>query len=156
MSGAESPRVLSWGEFSKREPDLARFGAERLTAAPAYLATTRRSGAPRVHPVTPIFAGAGLFLFMEPTSPKRRDLLERGWFALHNGVPDNAGTGGEFWASGLGLAEDDPDMWALVADTAGYGPPDRYVLFEFHLSEARCHGYGDVPLPSTVRWSVDQ
>ncbi|MET0567385.1 MAG: pyridoxamine 5'-phosphate oxidase [Acidimicrobiia bacterium] len=156
MSGAESLRVLSWGEFSKREPDLARFGAERLTAAPAYLATTRRSGAPRVHPVTPIFAGAGLFLFMEPTSPKRRDLLERGWFALHNGVPDNAGTGGEFWASGLGLAEDDPDMWALVADTAGYGPPDRYVLFEFHLSEARCHGYGDVPLPSTVRWSVDQ
>jgi hypothetical protein len=156
MSGAESLRVLSWGEFSKREPDLARFGAERLTAAPAYLATTRRSGAPRVHPVTPIFAGAGLFLFMEPTSPKRRDLLERGWFALHNGVPDNAGTGGEFWASGLGLAEDDPDMWALVADTAGYGPPDRYVLFEFPLSEARCHGYGDVPLPSTVRWSVDQ
>ncbi len=156
MSDAESLRVLSWGEFSEREPDLARFGAERLTAAPAYLATTRRSGAPRVHPVTPIFAGAGLFLFMEPTSPKRRDILERRWFALHNGVPDNAGTGGEFWASGLGLAEDDPDMWALVADAAGYGPPDRYVLFEFRLSEARCHGYGDVPLPSTLRWSVDQ
>jgi hypothetical protein len=156
MADTASPQVISWGEFSKREPDLARFGADRLTAAPAYLATTRRSGAPRVHPVTPIFAGAGLFLFMEPTSPKRRDLLERGWFALHNGVPDNAGTGGEFWASGRGLAVDDPHMWVLVADTAGYGPPDRYVLFEFQLSEARCHGYGDVPLPSTLRWSADQ
>jgi hypothetical protein len=106
--------------------------------------------------VTPIFAGAGLFLFMEPTSPKRRDLLERGWFALHNGVPDNAGTGGEFWASGLGIAVDDPHMWALVADAAGYGPPDRYVLFEFQLSEARCHGYGDVPLPASRRWSADR
>jgi hypothetical protein len=161
MSDAESPangltQVISWREFSTREPDLARFGGDRLTAAPAYLATIRRSGAPRVHPVTPIFAGAGLFLFMEPTSPKRRDLLERGWFALHNGVPDNAGTGGEFWASGLGLAEDDPQLWALVADASGYAPPERYVLFEFQLSEARCHGYGDVPLPSTRRWSVDK
>jgi hypothetical protein len=160
MPETESPpneltQVISWGEFSKREPDLARFGAERLAAAPAYLATVRRSGAPRVHPVTPILAGDGLFLFMEPTSPKRRDLLERGFFALHSGVPDNAGTGGEFSASGLGLAEPDPQMWALVADAAGYDPPDRYVLFEFQLSEARCHGYGDVPLPSTRRWAVD-
>ena len=105
--------------------------------------------------MTPIFAGDGLFLFMEPTSPKRRDLLERGFFALHSGVPDNAGTGGEFSASGIGLAEDDPQLWALVADAAGYDPPDRYVLFEFRLSEARCHGYGDVPLPSTRRWKVD-
>jgi len=161
MSGAESPpneltQVISWGEFAKVEPDLARFGADRLTASPAYLATIRRSGAPRVHPVTPIFAaaGAGLFLFMEPTSPKRRDLLERRFFALHSGVPDNEGTGGEFSVSGLGLAMDDPEMWSVVADAAGYEPPDRYVLFEFHLSEARCHGYGDVPLPSTRRWSV--
>ena len=155
MRDPESSRVISWRDFAKREPDLARFGAGRLTAAPAYLATVRKSGAPRVHPVTPIFAGDGLFLFMEPTSPKRRDLLERGFFALHSGVPDNAGTGGEFSASGIGLAEDDPQLWALVADAAGYDPPDRYVLFEFQLSEARCHGYGDVPLPSTRRWSVD-
>jgi hypothetical protein len=155
MRDPESSRVVSWRDFAKREPDLARFGAGRLTAAPAYLATVRKSGAPRVHPVTPIFAGDGLFLFMEPTSPKRRDLLERGFFALHSGVPDNAGTGGEFSASGIGLAEDDPQLWALVAEAAGYDPPDRYVLFEFQLSEARCHGYGDVPLPSTRRWSVD-
>lgn len=153
MSGIE-PQTISWGEFSRREPDLALFGAGRLTAAPAYLATVRRSGAPRVHPVTPIFAGHGLYLFMEPTSPKRRDLLERGWFALHSGVPDNEGTGGEFSASGLGRAVDDPEMWSLVANAAGYGPPDRYVLFEFRLSEARCHGYGDVPLPDTRKWSA--
>jgi hypothetical protein len=155
MPDTESSRVISWRDFAKREPDLAAFGAGRLTAAPAYLATVRKSGAPRVHPVTPIFAGDGLFLFMEPTSPKRRDLLERGFFALHSGVPDNAGTGGEFSASGIGLAEDDSQLWSLVADAAGYDPPDRYVLFEFQLSEARCHGYGDVPLPSTRRWSVD-
>lgn len=148
------PRVLGWDEFTKLEPELARFGVGRLTAAPAYLATIRRTGAPRVHPVTPIFFDDRLFLFMEPTSPKRRDLLDRGLFALHSGVPDNAGTGGEFWASGVGLAVDDPETWSHVADAAGYSPPERYVLFEFHLSEARCHGYGDVPLPATTRWSA--
>ena len=152
----DSPPTISWGEFAKREPELARFGAERLTAAPAYLATVRLSGAPRVHPVTPIFDGVGLFLFMEPTSPKGRDLRERRWFALHNGVPDNAGTGGEFNVTGRGLAIDDPGRWSQVAEAARYTPVDRYILFEFLISEARCHGYGDVPMPSTRKWSVGQ
>jgi hypothetical protein len=151
-----SPETISWGEFAAREPDLARFGAALLTAAPAYLATVRSSGAPRVHPVTPIFTEAGLYLFMEPTSPKGRDLRERSWFALHNGVPDNAGSGGEFNASGRGIASDDPEMWSHVAEAASYTPIDRYALFELQLSEARCHGYGDVPLPTTRRWSFDQ
>ena len=106
--------------------------------------------------MTPIFTAVGLFLFMEPTSPKGRDLRERGWFAVHSGVPDYAGSGGEFNASGRGLAIDDPDMWARVADAASYSPADRYILFELQLSEARCHGYGDVPLPSTRKWSVDE
>lgn len=135
---------------------MALFGAGRLTAVPAYLATVRGSGAPRVHPVTPIFTADGLFLYMEPTSPKARDLEERGWFALHSGVPDNAGTGGEFSATGRGLAVDDPEIWSQVADAASYTPVDRYILFEFELSEARCHGYGDVPMPSTRKWAAGQ
>ena len=47
-------------------------------------------------------------------------------------------------------------MWSHVAGAASYTPLDRYILFELQLSEARCHGYGDVPLPSTRMWSVDQ
>jgi hypothetical protein len=156
VSTTGSPDTIAWGEFATLEPELARFGAGRLTAAPAYLATVRRSGAPRVHPVTPIFTAVGLYLFMEPTSPKGRDLRERGWFAVHSGVPDNAGSGGEFNASGRGFAIDDPDVWSHVAEAASYTPAEHYILFEMHLSEARCHGYGDVPLPSTRRWSVEQ
>jgi hypothetical protein len=63
------PQTIPWGEFAEGEAELARFGADRLNSAPAYLATICRSGTPRVHPVTPIFTAAGLFLFMEPTSP---------------------------------------------------------------------------------------
>jgi hypothetical protein len=148
-------RTISWGEFAELEPELARFGADKLTGFPAYLATIRRSGAPRVHPVTPIFADTGLFLFMEPTSPKARDLEQRGWFAIHSGVPDNYGTGGEFSASGRGLAMEGPEIWAVVAEASGYDPPERYIVFEFQVNEARCHGYGDVPMPETRKWSLN-
>ncbi|MFZ0013380.1 MAG: pyridoxamine 5'-phosphate oxidase [Acidimicrobiia bacterium] len=147
--------TIDWAEFARREPDLAEFGAERLTNLPAYLGTVRRSGAPRVHPVTPIVGTLGLFLFMEPTSPKARDLRQRGWFALHSGVPDDAGSGGEFSIAGRGLAVDDQGLRSEVADMASYSPEDRYVLFELQVNEARCHGYGDVPLPANRRWSID-
>lgn len=155
MSQSDSPRVLSWGEFASVEPDLAAFGSDRLTAAPAYLATIRRAGMPRVHPVTPIFTSDGFYLYMEPTSPKARDLEERRMYSVHSGVPDNAGTGGEFSVSGTAVPVEDPDLWSAVAESASYTPADRYILFEFLVSEARCHGYGDVPMPATRRWSSD-
>lgn len=152
--GPWSPDTITWGEFVSTQPDLARFGADRLTAAPAYLATVKPSGAPRVHPVTPILTATGLFLFMEPSSPKGRDLRERESFALHNGVPDDAGTGGEFHIAGRGVGVEDTDTRADAAQAASYSPADHYVLFELRLSEARCLGYGDVELPETRRWSI--
>ena len=156
MTTETSTETVSWGDFARQEPELARFGADRLTAAPAYLASIRQSGVPRVRPVTPIFTTEGLYLFMEPTSPKAKDIVDRGWYCLHNGVPDNAGSGGEFNVTGRGLAIDDPEMWSRVAEAASYTPADRYILFEFLITEARCHGYGDVPMPSTRKWSVVQ
>jgi hypothetical protein len=150
----EIAMTVSWGEFATREPELATFGVGRLEAAPAYLATVRQTGAPRVHPVSPVFTPDGLFVFMEPTSPKGRDLRERGWYALHNGVPDNEGAGGEFSLNGRGISVADPAIWAHVARLARYEPAERYVLFELEVAEARCNGYGDVPLPECRRWSA--
>ena len=144
--------MIAWGEFANAEPELAAFGAGRLAGPPAYLATVRRSGAPRVHPVTPIVSAEGLFLFMEPASPKGRDLRERGWYALHSAVPDMHGTGGEFSVSGKGFAVEDAEVRAVAAQAAAYEPAERYVLFELKLSEARCNGYGDVELPARRRW----
>jgi hypothetical protein len=43
--------VITWAEFAKAEPELAGFGAGRLKVPPAYLATVRHSGKPRVHRV---------------------------------------------------------------------------------------------------------
>lgn len=158
MTGGEASatgagaRPLTWGELAAQEPELAAFGAERLRAAPAYLATIRRDGRPRVHPVTPILTADGLFLFMEPTSPKGRDLRERGHFAMHSGVPDNQGSGGEVFLSGLGVPVDDAGIRDVVARAASYEPEERYVLFELRLTEVRGKSYGDVPLPARPRW----
>lgn len=144
----------SWGEFRKLEPELAAFGEGRLGLPPAYLATVRKNGAPRVHPVTPIVTASALFLFMEPTSPKGRDLRERGWYSLHNGVPDTEGSGGEFFITGKGFLVTDPGIRAIATKAASYEPSDDYILFELRLTAARCNGYGDVPLPKNRRWSV--
>lgn len=146
--------VVSWGEFAEREPELAAFGAGRLNAVPAYLATVRASGGPRVHPFTPIIGQGRFFVFMEPNSPKGRDLRVRPAYAVHNGVPDMVGTGGEFFVAGEATLVSDPDIRSLAVEAASYAPADRYILFELSVTEARCNGYGDVVLPETRRWQA--
>jgi hypothetical protein len=153
MKVSDGP-VVPWRAFSEAVPELAAFGAARLRDAPAYLATVRASGVPRVHPVTPIVSETSLYLFMEPTSPKGRDICERGVYALHTKVPDMAGTGGEFRISGRGLPIRDPAARDAAIAAAPYVPAERYVLFELLIADAFAHGYGDVELPAPPRWSV--
>src|SRR5438874_11794155 len=90
----------SWTSFANAAPELAAFGAARLAGQVAYLATVRANGAPRVHPVTPIIGEGHLFLFMEPTSPKGKDLQRDGRYALHCAVSDSSGASGEFSVTG--------------------------------------------------------
>lgn len=145
---------VPWGEFAAQAPELAEFGALRLAVVPAYLAAVGDSGVPRVHPVTPIIGGGRLFVFMEPTSPKGRDIARRGVYALHCHVPDAQGAGGEFYVRGRGERIDSQQIRAVAARAASYQPQDRYVLFELRVAEARCNGYGDVPLPEPRSWRV--
>src|SRR3954468_10898295 len=91
---------MSWKSLEDQQPELAAFGAERLNGKVAYLATIRKDGSPRVHPITPIIGQGHLFVFMEPTSPKGRDLQRDGRYALHCSVSDNSGGSGEFILSG--------------------------------------------------------
>ncbi len=144
--------MTGWAEFETAAPDLAAFGAERLRHSPAFLATVRENGGPRVHPVSPIIGAGHLFLFMEPTSPKGDDLRHRPLYAIHSGVPDSLGTGGEFFLSGRAQYTDDPDLRKLAHSAAGYDPAVCYILFELSVEEARCNGYGDVSLPTPSRW----
>jgi hypothetical protein len=146
--------MAQWHSFARSAPALAAFGQSCLERPPtvSYLGTIGADGLPRVHPVTPIVGDGRLFLFMEPTSPKVRDLRERRVFALHNGVPDGDGTGGEFFVRGLAAPVEDPAVRSVAAAAASYQAADHYVLFELTVAEARCIGYGDVTLPDPRRW----
>lgn len=143
--------MATWDEFEGAAPELAALAADRLRAGPAYLATVDEGGVPRVHPVSPIVGGGRLFVFMEPMSPKARDVRERGWYALHNGVPDDAGTGGEVAVRGQGAEILDPELRRVAAAASGYEPADRYVLFELGVDQVVTTRY-EAGRPVRGRW----
>ncbi len=129
--------MATWGEFSEASPELAAFGTERFESTHvAYLATERKDGWPRVHPVSPIIGQSHLFLFMEPTSPKGHDLRRDGRYALHSSVSDSSGASGEFSVSGKAVLADDPAIRAIATEAASYTPEDRYILFELTVQSA--------------------
>ena len=127
---------MTWANLASEAPELAATGEQRLNGRVSYLATTRANGSPRVHPVTPIIGDGSLFVFMEPTSPKGRDLERGGRFALHCGVEDNEGGGGEFSCSGTARRMDDEASRTRASQHATYAIADRYILFELLLDEA--------------------
>jgi hypothetical protein len=77
--------VATWAEVAAAAPELAG-GGERLFRAftLAYLATVRRDGGPRVHPVTITVHDGRLYAFLVRGTPKRADLLRDPRYALHS------------------------------------------------------------------------
>ena len=127
---------MTWKTLEEQQPELAAFGAERLNGKVGYLATVRKDGSPRVHPMTPIIGQGRLFVFMEPTSPKGHDLQRDGRFAIHCAVSDNSGASGEFNITGHAHLIDDAERRALAVSLSSYAPSDRYILFEFDIESA--------------------
>jgi hypothetical protein len=127
---------MTWKILAEQQPELAAFGAGRLNGKVAYLATIRKDGSPRLHPMTPIIGQGHFFVFMEPTSPKGHDLQRDGRYAIHCAVSDNSGASGEFSITGHAHLLDDAELRALAVSLAGYAPADRYILFEFDIESA--------------------
>ena len=132
---------MSWQALEDGNKELAEFGRERFASQVAYLATIRKDGSPRVHPVTPIVGEGHLFLFMEPTSPKGHDLRRDSRYALHASVEDQTGGNGEFFITGQARFSDDPNTRAIAAKHASYPPAERYILFELDIVSAFSNVY---------------
>lgn len=144
---------MTWQQLEDEAAEFAAFGADRFRSARvAYLATVDGSGAPRVHPVTPIVAPGRLFVFMEPTSPKGADLDRGSRYALHCAVEDDEGGGGEFLVKGTATRVTDPAQRALAGTHAPYDPAERYVLFELLVQEAFSTRYAEDGTPVRRRW----
>jgi hypothetical protein len=78
--------VLTWEQLTGVRPDLAAAGRElfyQWGVGLGFLATTAKSGAPRLHPICPSLTDDALYAFLIP-SPKLNDLLRDPRYALHS------------------------------------------------------------------------
>jgi len=94
--------MVTWKEFVAAEPDLADVGRSLLfqfKVGLAFLATLRKDGAPRLHPVCPVLSDHRLFVLIIPNSPKRHDLLRDGRYALQTFPQPKPGSD-EFYIAG--------------------------------------------------------
>ena len=146
-----------WEDLRREAPDLAERGASLLHTygrGLGYLATVRKDGGPRVHPVCPVVAAGGLWVFVGKRSPKCDDLRRDGRFALHS-FP-LADVDDEFYVAGRTRLEPDPDTRGVVHDaytaTGAFTTDDE--LFELLPDRALLARYGPRPSwpPTYTRW----
>ena len=144
---------MSWQHLADVAPGLAAFGAERLHDRVAYLATLKPDGSPRLHPVRPVVAGGRLFVFMEATSPKVRDLERDGRFALHGtATSDQQWDLREFAVEGSARLVDDAHSRAIANAGSAFPRDERFLLYELSVLAAVSTVYGVDGRPHRERW----
>jgi hypothetical protein len=104
--------MKSWKEFSLEEPELANYGKLMLLQTQGrvglgFLATLRKDGAPRLHPVSLVFSSDHQFMFIPPKSPKCGDLRRDGRYALQAFTQPEKEYGTEFYISGVAQSIED-------------------------------------------------
>ena len=146
--------MASWSEFAAAEPALAaaiRALLQQYGPGMAYLATVRADGGPRVHPVSPVITGAGLYCFVVD-SPKRRDLDRDGRYALHSYPPEDSDD--EAYLTGHAIPVTEPAVTAYLAGVLRASPQVDWRLYELTVETAmlRRHGpTGALPLAAAPR-----
>jgi hypothetical protein len=147
--------MATWAAFEAAAPELAGEGRRlfyQFGVGLGFLATIRKDGGPRLHPICPIVAEGGLFAFIVP-SPKCDDLRRDGRYALHCYPPVEVDD--EFYLTGRAAVEGDPAVRAAVA--AAYHAPvhERDTPFAFDVERclhAKYRHRGDWP-PTYTKWA---
>jgi hypothetical protein len=146
---------MSWKAFEEDSPGLARLGYEKLNKKIAYLATLKKDGSPRLHPVTPFIGNGMLFIFTEPSSPKIRDLKRDRRYALHCTV-GGEGSLIEILVSGEAVVISDPGVREQAEIIAASSVViESYVLFEFQIKRVLVVEYDEERKPVVHRWDSE-
>ena len=146
-------QAVSWGDLEREDTVLAAFGRDRLDGKVAYLATIRKDGRPRAHPVTPVIGDGRMFMFLEPSSPRVRDLDDNQDFCLHCAMSDSSGSSGEFQVTGIAVPSTDATTRDLAEANSSFRPSVRSVLFELFVTEAMSTEYPGGQ-PRRRRWQA--
>src|SRR3984957_5888714 len=136
--------VITWTDFAQRQPALAAAGRGPFYQAAlglGFLATVRKDGGPRVHPVCPVISEAGLHVLVLP-GPKLADLRRDGRYALHSETFSPPREDDGFAVTGRVAEVTDRGTWEVVRDQviADFGRPwpDYESLTLFELSLGSC------------------
>jgi hypothetical protein len=136
--------VTTWTQFAQQQPALAAAGRAQLYQhglGLGFLATVRKDGGPRVHPVCPVISTAGLHVLILP-GPKLADLRRDGRYSLHSETVAPPREDDGFAVSGRVTEIADHSTWEVVRAQviADFGQLwsdyDKLTLFE--LSVASC------------------
>ena len=149
--------AVRWAGLAEGAPDIAAAGRALLYQfgpGLGFLSTLRADGAPRLHPVCPVVAEGGLYVFVGNQTPKLGDLRRDGRYALHTfpcvEVDD------EFVVSGIARdAEGDGVRDAVHAAYVATGATtSNDTLFELLVDRALHAKYGPRPSfpPAYTRW----
>ena len=91
-------------------PDMAAQGRRLIYVhgvGLGYLATIRKDGGPRLHPMCPLIVDGGLWTLIGPHGPKCADLRRDGRYAMHALSPKDVDD--EFVVMGRAIETADPD-----------------------------------------------
>jgi pyridoxamine 5'-phosphate oxidase-like protein len=127
--------MVTWKDFAAAEPDLADVGRSLLfqfKVGLAFLATVRKDGAPRLHPVCPVLSNERLFVLVIATSPKRQDLLRDGRYALQTFPQPKPGSD-EFYIVGKAVLVDDQAARAGILRDAKHMADASETAFELWI-----------------------
>jgi hypothetical protein len=141
--------MVTWKEFAAVEPDLADVGRSLLfqfKVGLAFLATVRKDGAPRLHPVCPVLSSDRLFVLIIPTSPKRHDLLRDGRYALQTFPQPKPGSD-EFYIAGKAVGVDDPAIRAAILRDAKHMADASEIAFELWIDHVMYTRWENVLTP---------
>jgi len=133
MSG--DGHMVTWTDFVAAAPELAEAGRALLNqfgVGLAFLATVRRDGAPRLHPVCPVLSNERLFVLITPDSPKRGDLARDGRYALQTFPQPKAGSD-ELYVTGRAHPIDDAATRDAVLRDARHQAHASEILFELRI-----------------------
>lgn len=148
---------MNWKDFEENAPELAVLAYEKLNKQVAYLATIKKDGSPRLHPVTPFIGNGMLFIFTEPSSPKIQDLRQDGRYALHCSVGRD-GPLIEVLVSGEAVDIADLGLRREQAESIAASPvvQDSYALFEFLVRRVLVVEYDEQRKPVVRRWRSEK
>ena len=136
----------TWGDLRAARPDLAAVGRRLLYSFDiglGFLATSRRDGGPRVHPICPVLTDTGLFAMILP-GPKLDDLRRDARYALHGETYPPPHQDDAFYVTGTAIEVSDRVLWEQIASrmlaerglTERWSRFDEQVLFELRID--RC------------------